>query len=108
MTNHIIIKTVEHKGIGVTIKVDYDAGTCSLVEKNQYENWKAKEYRFSGRGLEYMNGWLNILQAMQEAVKEGKIMLEADLDQKSCLKEELIIKALADRPLNFERDLYET
>lgn len=94
MTNHVIIKTIEHKGIRVSIKVDFDAGTCSMVEKNDYENWKAKSYVFSNRGLEYMNGWLNILEAMQEATKEGKKMLEADLAEKSRIKEESILKAV--------------
>ena len=95
--NHQIIKTVETKGVDVTIKVDFDEGTCSIVEKGMKE-WKAKEFLFAGRTLDYMNGWLNILEAMSNAVKEGKKLLEADLAEKSRIKEELIVRV--ERELN--------
>lgn len=67
-----IIKTIEHKGIAVRFSVDFDKGEVSLLEKDN----STKKWLFSGRRLEYLDSWLNILEAMQEAVKEGKKMLE--------------------------------
>jgi hypothetical protein len=67
-----IIKTIEHKGIAVRFSVDFDEGEVSLLDKDN----SAKQWLFAGRGLEYLNSWLNILEAMQEAVKEGKKLLE--------------------------------
>jgi hypothetical protein len=67
-----IIKTIEHKGIAVRFSVDFDKGEVSLLDKDN----SAKKWLFAGRGLEYLDSWLNILEAMQEAVKEAKKMLE--------------------------------
>jgi hypothetical protein len=41
-----------------------------------------------------MNGWLNILEAMQVAVKECKKELEFSLAESSRIKEEKIVDAL--------------
>lgn len=67
-----IIKTIEHKGIAVRFSVDFDEGEVSLLDKDN----SAKKWLFAGRGLEYLDSWLNILEAMQEAVKEAKKLLE--------------------------------
>jgi len=83
------IKTIEHKGISIAIKIDYRRGTASLVEEHSNKTW-----RFVDRGLEYMNSWLTILDAMQVAVTECKKILEADLAEKARLKEDLIVGAL--------------
>jgi len=74
------IRTIEHKGITVSIKIDYDKGTASLV--NPLENYRAKKWLFAERGLEYMNRWQDILEAMQVAVKECKDELEEDEKRK--------------------------
>jgi hypothetical protein len=84
------------------VKVDYVEGTASLVD--QFDHYIAKQYLFKNRTLDYMNGWLNILEAMQEAVKVCKADLEKDLAEKSRIKEEAIVRALQDRPLNHERE----
>jgi len=86
------IKTIEHKGIKVAIKVDYHRGTASLVDT--HSSYPNKAWHFADRGLEYMNGWLNILEAMQVAVTECKKMLEEDLAYNSRLKEDAIVGAL--------------
>lgn len=96
------IKTIEHKGISVAVKIDYVQGTATLVDTEK--KYQGKQWLFKDRGLEYMNGWLNILEAMQEAVKVCKADLEKDLAEKSRLKEKAIVEALADRPLNYERE----
>ena len=90
------IRTITHKNIDVVIKIDYNQGTASLVElENTFRETKsnAKNWVFSKRGLEYMDSWLNILEAMSVAVKECKKELEKDLSEKSKFTEDLIIKA---------------
>jgi hypothetical protein len=84
------IRTITHKGIAVSIKIDYDKGEVSLVD--QLDNYKGKKWLFTKRGLEYMNGWLNVLSAMTFAVEEGKKELEANLGEKSRFSEEFIKK----------------
>jgi len=91
---HQEIRTIEHKGVKVSFKIDYDEGTATLVEKYQ-DKWLAKQYLFKGRGLEYMNSWQNVLEAMQVAVKECKKSLEADLRERSRLQEEEILRAVS-------------
>ena len=84
------IRTIEHKGVRVTIKINYDNGQASLVE-NQFNDYKRKQWIFAERGLEYMNGWSDILEAMQVAVKECKKELETDLAEKNTFSEKQII-----------------
>lgn len=90
MIKNLEVRTVEHKGIKVTIKIDYDNGKASLVEfdRGGYKggNWKDKSFVFAGRGLEYMNSWLDILDAMKHAVSECKKELEFSLAQSSKFK----------------------
>lgn len=78
---HQEIRTIEHKGVKVSIKIDYDEGTATLVEKIG-TNWQGKQYLFKGRGLEYMNSWICILEAMQVAVEECRGRLEVDAEIK--------------------------
>lgn len=80
-----------HKDITVTVKIDYKRNEISLLES--YDgNSGAKKYVFAGRGVEYMQGWLNILEAMQEAIKDAKKRYEAELAERSKFREDLEIK----------------
>ena len=54
-----------HKGIIITMRLDYEVGTVSFVNPNGSDkNWK-----FIDRTKEYLGGWYLIFEAMQEAVK---------------------------------------
>lgn len=87
MKKHLEIKTIEHKGIEVTLEVDYDRALVSLLEWSSFgSRWEKKEYVFANRGLEYMRPWLNILEAMTVAVKEGQRCLEQKLAEDSAFK----------------------
>ena len=87
MKKHLEIKTIEHKGVKIALKVDYDDATVSLVEWDDLrDRWEGKDYLFAGRGLEYMKTWLTILEAMTVAVKEGQKCLEQKLAEDSALK----------------------
>ena len=48
MKTNLIIKTIEHKGITVSYKIDFDLRTLSLVEKNG-KNWQTKQWVFPER-----------------------------------------------------------
>ncbi len=94
---HFEIKTIEHKGVKVSVEINYELGTASLVEVDLYgENLSAppKKWVFAGRTLDHMNGWLLVLQAMTKAVEQCKADLENDLAQKSAFKEKTIERVL--------------
>jgi hypothetical protein len=84
------IRTIEHKGVKVTIRIDYDKGTASLMERSLRGDWVAKNWLFQDRGLEYMNGWQDILEAMKMAVAECKKELEKDLAEKTKFSKKFI------------------
>lgn len=62
------------------VKIDFEMNQVSFVEPvvekigNEYRD---KKWLFAGRGAEYMNGWHNILGAMQYAAGEARRELEA-------------------------------
>ena len=89
------IKTIEHKGIKVTVKIDYDLGKATLVERSCSGEFNSKNWIFQNRELTYMNGWQDILEAMSVAVKYCKKELEANLAEKSAFTEEQVIALLA-------------
>ena len=93
MSKNLEIRTIEHKGVKVTIRINYDKGTASLMESVDGA-WKPKKWLFAERGLEYMNGWQNVLEAMQVAVTECKKELEKDLAEKTAFNEEFIMSIL--------------
>lgn len=95
MLKHREIKTVEHKGVTVTLDINYDAGTVSLVYyKDRLNEWQTKEWIFSGRTIEYMDGWLNILDAIKFAVQEAKKDLMASAKEKTQLHEKEILDGM--------------
>lgn len=69
-----------HKEIEVCVVVNYVDNEVSLVEKD--DPTTGKQWLFKRRGYEYMNGWLNILEAMQEAIKDAKKRLEEYREEK--------------------------
>ncbi len=96
---HLEIKTIEHDGVKVIVKIDYDAATASFVESKQQDqsgraNFVSKQWIFANRTLDYMNGWITILEAMKVAVRECKKDLEADLAEKSRFKERIVENVL--------------
>lgn len=64
ITKQLERKTIYHLGIGIHMQIDYVAGTISMME----QTGGAKKWIFAGRGVEYMAGWQNILDAMKHAV----------------------------------------
>jgi hypothetical protein len=80
--------------IEVFVRIDYINNQIGLVEKDRYNKskFKMKSYNFVNRGVEYVGGWLKILDAMKYAMEEAKKMYEHNLAIESELKMEAIIK----------------
>ena len=83
MKKHTEVITVEHKDIAVTIHINYDKGELTLVENGNFGGFNKKSWVFANITLGYMNGWLNILDAMKYAIEYGKKQLEHDLAEKT-------------------------
>lgn len=67
-------------GISIVVELDFVKKTVSLVEKDG----SRKDWVFAERTPEYLNGWRNILRAMEYAVeqaqKEMKALSDKELD----------------------------
>lgn len=73
-----------YNDIKVLVSIDHVAAEVSLVEYNKgNKNYSPKQWVFVKRGLEFMNGWKNILAAIQFAVGEATKLLEHDLAESS-------------------------
>jgi hypothetical protein len=93
MIKHLEVKTYEYCDVRVTVKIDYNDSTISLVER-ELDNYINKKWVFVGRGLEYMNGWQTILDAMKYAIEEATKELEQYKRDKMKEKEEDVMNAL--------------
>ena len=78
-----------HKEITVDVKIDYIYNKISLVEWHDYHN---KKWLFAERWVEYMNWWLNTLEAQKYAIEQAKIMYEKELAESSKFDKEKIKK----------------
>ena len=72
---HLEIKEYSLNSVSVLVKIDYDKETISLLEAGS--NPSPKRWMFAERGIEFMQGWRNILDAMRYAIDQA----EADLDK---------------------------
>lgn len=95
-TELLTIKKYEFSdGTIIRVKIDFENNKVSLVDKGGGNT----KFLFAERGVEYMNGWLNILGAMQYAVKDARDTLEAWQKARDDEKQKQIIDimvALAD------------
>jgi hypothetical protein len=82
------------KDITIWVKIDYRNNKISIVEPQipEYCSFKKKDFTFIGRGVEYMNGWKLILQALDKAIDSAKVKYEHYLAETSKFKEDKIIK----------------
>ena len=85
MTNKQITETYTHalKGIEVKVYINYKEGYISLVDNNppQGKNWL-----FAKRGIEYMQGWQDVLDAMKSAIADARKKLKAYQDEEEAEK----------------------
>ena len=94
-TKHLEVTEYTHKGVGVLVEIDYDEGTIALKDK---ESKQAKKWLFSGRTIDYMQGWQDIFDAMKYAVSQATIALKKHQDAEDKKREafqERVIKLAA-------------
>lgn len=65
-------------GISIVVELDFVNETVSLTEKDGTK----KKWLFHERTGEYLNGWRNILHAMEYAVEQAQIEMKAHTDAK--------------------------
>ena len=80
------------KNITVYVRIDYVLNKIDVVKYLGNGDFKKQELIFIGRGVEYMNGWKNILQAHIEAIDEAKKMYESNLALETKFKEDEFIR----------------
>lgn len=95
-TDLFIRRAYTHKGVTVAVDIDLANKQISLVEpvENTTNGYRVKKWDFSYRGLEYMNGWLTILDAMKFAITEASKELQAE-KERGYKKMENILIAMA-------------
>lgn len=86
------IKEYDYNGIKVLVKINYIHNKVSLVESQNFENFNSKKWLFAERGVEYMIGWVNILEAMKYAIKEAEKDYLAELARVSAFKEKDLVE----------------
>lgn len=75
---------VTHKGYAMHVKINYVNRKISLMDPEWSKNFeKPKQFLFADRGLEYMDGWKDILDAMREAITfaETKLSLRVTAEE---------------------------
>jgi len=64
-------------GISIVVELDFVKKTVSLTEKDGSK----KKWDFSERTPEYLNGWRNIMRAMEYAVEQAQAEMKAFTDK---------------------------
>lgn len=105
----VTIRSVTHAGYQIFIKIDREKNKVSLVERDSSGAYVAKRWLFAERGLEYMNGWRNILKAIDLAVVDAQADLEAyNAQQKEAKHQNCLSVAVALHENNENADINET
>lgn len=86
----------QHKGVKIWVKIDYINNKISLVEPfgSSTEKFQQKKWLFHERGIEYMFGWIDILEAMQEAIKHAKYRYEMQEALRSEKAEAILVNGM--------------
>lgn len=88
---HFEVKEYETNGISVLVQIDYDNEQIGLVEVEKGSmprKYKAKQWVFANRKIEYMEGWQNILYAMKFAIEQAHKELKKVVDKRERVVEQ--------------------
>ena len=75
------IKDYTFNGVTVRVEIDYTKRQISLVEGDNRHKFATKKWCFANRGLEYMDGWRNVLDAIKYAIAEAEKELRVFMDR---------------------------
>lgn len=109
---HLELKTYTFNGVEVTVEINYDEQTISLVEKTKemgMPKFYKKSWVFAKRGLEYMAGWKEVLHAMEYAIESASNELKSymaevqkDKEKEACEILDMATKLIKDQEkINF-------
>lgn len=87
-------------GTVILVKIDRAHNEISFVDETVRGVYQPKKWLFAERGVEYMNGWLNILSCMRYAVEDAKKELEAHQRQKADKLIDLMVRLQLDEKTN--------
>lgn len=87
---------VVHEGISIYVRIDYKNNTIDLLDKDG-DNFRLKKWVFGGRGVQYVNGWKNILRAMEVAMDDAKQRYEENLAKESEFKVDMIVQHVSQK-----------
>jgi len=81
----------------INVHIDYQNGHINLVEFKPHspESAEAKKYVFTKRGLEYMQGWQDVFDALKAATKDATKRLQDHQAMTAKIAENELIKSLA-------------
>jgi len=80
-----------HKDITVYVRIDYVNNIIDIVEQTGNGDFRKKDYTFIGRGVEYMNGWKDILEAISKTIDHAKKKYETNLAEVSRIKQDKML-----------------
>jgi len=70
----LLRETYTHKGIPIHVEIDFFKEEISLIDTA--DHFKSKKWKFAHRGVEYMPGWQDILDAMKYAIDKATKKLD--------------------------------
>lgn len=76
MIELLSIRKYNYDGVVVFVKIDFENNKVALVERDGQSGYSNKRYLFAGRELSYLNGWINVLSCMADAVRRARGDLE--------------------------------
>jgi hypothetical protein len=86
------------QAVDVAVNINYSRGTISLIDTGRMNDdgmlLDGKQWLFKNREIEYMAGWLDVLDAMKAAVVDARDKLAAFQEQEYKETEEHVANVL--------------
>lgn len=83
--------------VEVTVHINYIDGHISLMEKKisyrKPTTLAEKQYKFSNRGLKYMQSWQDVLTGMKHAIADATEKLRSYQEAEEAEREKNLVKA---------------
>ena len=86
-------------GTIVYVRIDFAKNQVSFLESPDLKNGKYeyKKWLFAERGDRYLNGWRNIIGAIDHIIQESQKEMQAYQDKKAKDKEDLLLAVMLNR-----------
>lgn len=87
------LREYEQNGIKILVRIKR-GGNISIVERDEDGMVLPKRFLFNERSLEYMNGWRNILSAMDHAIDQAAQLQKSWKEEDEKAKDEKLFASL--------------